>query len=61
MGKDHRWELKDGQKRRLRDRRNRMKKADFLRVAHVDIVAARLAAVACLVPLAQIQLWEASL
>lgn len=55
---DKRWQLKDGQVRRIRDKRNRMTKDVFLRLAEVDLIAARVAAVSMCVPLAQIQLWE---
>lgn len=61
MKKDHRWEMKEGQHRRQRDRRQRLTREDFLKAAQVDLIAACLAAVANCVPLAQIQLWELAL
>ena len=53
-----RWELKEGQVRRIRDKRQRMTKDVFLQLAEVDLIAARAAAVSMNVPLEQIQLWE---
>lgn len=58
-----RWELgfrKDGtpKVRRLRDKREHMTKKAYLLLAELDVKAARLAAIAQDVSLAQIQLWE---